>query len=136
MWASLINLSSELQFRVPFADIDIGKVVYHARYFHYLDQGRTEWFRTYNISLAEMMTLHDTALIVCRTEADYRAPARFDDFLTLRTTLSQQRQARFLFTQDILHGSRLLVHAHVHLATVSVSSLKPVKPPRRVLSPE
>ncbi|MHA6678782.1 YbgC/FadM family acyl-CoA thioesterase [Enterobacter cloacae] len=129
MWSSLLNSSREWQFRVPFSDIDTGKVVYHACYLRYFDQARTEWFRAHDINLAKMIEEHDTAWIVCHTDVSYHSPARFDETLTITTSLSRQQHARFVFTQFVSCDGKPRVSAHISMATVSVSTLKPVRPP-------
>lgn len=129
IWSSLLHSPHDWQFRVPFSDIDTGKVVYHACYLRYFDQARTEWFRAHNINLSDMMEVYDTAWIVCHTDITYHSPARFDEALIITTRLSQQQRARFVFTQIVRGGGRDRVTAHISMATVSVTTLKPVRPP-------
>ncbi|RTP97300.1 YbgC/FadM family acyl-CoA thioesterase [Enterobacter sp. WCHEn045836] len=129
IWSSLLNSSKEWHFRVPFADIDTGKVVYHACYLRYFDQARTEWFRAHYISLAKMIEELDTAWIVCQTDISYHSPSHFDETLTITTSLSRQQHARFVFTQIVSCDGKPRVSAHISMATVSVTTLKPVRPP-------
>ncbi|MEW5494335.1 YbgC/FadM family acyl-CoA thioesterase [Enterobacter cloacae] len=129
MWSSLLNSTREWHFRVPFADIDTGKVVYHACYLRYFDQARTEWFRAHDISLAKMIEEHDTAWIVCHTDISCHSPSRFEEKLTIATSLSRQRHTRFVFTQIVSCDGNPRVSAYISMATVSVTTLKPVRPP-------
>ena len=62
--------------RVDLADTDLGKVVYYARYPHYLDRGVIEYRRHLGIpSLGPEGHL----FVVASLQVDYRSSARFDD---------------------------------------------------------
>ncbi|WP_332309603.1 YbgC/FadM family acyl-CoA thioesterase [Burkholderia ubonensis] len=89
--------SHHLSLRVPFADVDLGGVVYHANYMRYFDQARMEWYRANGIDLAHMMAEQNIGLIVCCVETDFVSPARHDEPLTIRTTLAELKRVRIVF---------------------------------------
>lgn len=62
--------------RVDVAETDLGAVVYYARYAHHLDRAVLAYRRHLGIP---GLGPEGHLLVVRRIEADYRAPARFDD---------------------------------------------------------
>ncbi|WP_105133264.1 YbgC/FadM family acyl-CoA thioesterase [Burkholderia sp. BE12] len=115
--------------RVPFADVDLGGVVYHANYLRYFDQARTEWYRANGIDLANMMAEQHIGLIVCRIETEFLSPARHDESLTIRTTLTELTRVRIAFQQEVYRDDTLLARGRTGLAGVSVDTLRPVRIP-------
>ena len=67
--------------RVRISEIDIGAVVFNARYLDYLDIAVTEYLRS--VRLGEGTGLGGMHL-VARTAIDYRAPIHFDEQIELR----------------------------------------------------
>ena len=66
---------------------------------------------------------------VSRVEADYLAPARFDDLLTVETSLIQRTAARITVSQDVLRADRILFRAQVTIACMSDSGRPARIPP-------
>jgi acyl-CoA thioester hydrolase len=121
--------SHHLSLRAPFADVDLGGVVYHANYLRYFDQARMEWYRANGIDLAHMMAEQRIGLIVCRVETDFLSPARHDDPLTIRTTLIELTRVRIAFRQEVYRDDTLLARGQTGLAGVSLDTLRPVRIP-------
>ncbi|KVC59497.1 hypothetical protein WS63_29400 [Burkholderia stagnalis] len=121
--------SHHLSFRAPFADVDLGGVVYHANYLRYFDQARMEWYRANGIDLARMMAEQRIGLIVCHVETDFRSPARHDEPLTIRTTLIELTRVRIAFLQEVYRDDTLLATGRTGLAGVSLDTLRPVRIP-------
>lgn len=121
--------SHHLSLRVPFADVDLGGVVYHANYLRWFDQARMEWYRANGIDLAHMMTELRTGLIVCRIETEFLSPARHDEPLTIRTTLTELTRVRIAFQQEVYRDDTLLAKGRTGLAGVNLDTLRPVRIP-------
>jgi acyl-CoA thioester hydrolase len=108
-----------MEVRIYYEDTDAGGVVYHANYLNYMERGRTEFLRQHGLSVKEM---HDMGIIfpVVAIEANYRAPARHDDLLEIKTQIASVKNSSFVATQQVVRKAdgKLLVDARVTLACV------------------
>ena len=76
--------------RVRYAETDQMGVVYHANYLVWFEVGRVEFIRQLGLDYKSME--QDGALIaVAEVTARYKAPARYDDELIVRTSLAGVR---------------------------------------------
>jgi acyl-CoA thioester hydrolase len=73
-------------FRVIYGDTDQMGVVYYANYLRYFEAGRNELLRAIGLSYIELEQ-SGYGLPVANVSAKYRAPARYDDELTLETKI-------------------------------------------------
>ncbi|WAP67328.1 tol-pal system-associated acyl-CoA thioesterase [Jiella pelagia] len=124
-----------LDVRVYFEDTDFSGVVYHARYLHFLERGRSDFLRLKGIGHRELMSGDfgaPMAFAVRRMEIEFLRPARIDDVLTVMTRTRQLGGARILLDQQILRGEDLLIEANVKVAVISPEG-KPMRMPARVL---
>ncbi|MBU6399945.1 MAG: acyl-CoA thioesterase [Verrucomicrobia bacterium] len=69
--------------RVQYADCTLGNHVYHARYLEWLDEARGAFFRCIGAPLAELQET-GTLFVLVNYQLRYRAPARYDDLLTIQ----------------------------------------------------
>lgn len=90
-----------LKVRVYYEDTDHGGVVYYANYLKFMERGRTEYLRTFNIQLNEVEDEHGILFAVTEANIRYRIPARFNDLLEVESTLAEARGARLTFSQNI-----------------------------------
>ncbi len=77
--------SCDIDIRVRYAEVDAMGYLHHARFLVYFEMGRTELLRRNGVryrDLEEAGRFYVVAKLDCR----YRAPARYDDELTLTTT--------------------------------------------------
>ena len=70
--------------RVTYADTDQMGMVYHANHLVYFEMARTELLRAYALPYARLEAL-GVLLPVIEAHCVYRAPARYDDSLTVQT---------------------------------------------------
>ena len=69
-----------IQFRVRFAEIDLGRVVYFARYADFAHRCFEDFFTVgAKLPYGAMMESRDVAFPIVHTEADYVSPLRVDD---------------------------------------------------------
>jgi acyl-CoA thioester hydrolase len=81
---------AEAQVRVRYAETDQMGVVYHANYLVWFEVGRVEFIRQLGLDYKSME--EDGAMIaVAEATARYKAPARYDDELIVRTSLAGVR---------------------------------------------
>jgi len=94
----------ETRVRVRYAETDQMGVVYHANYLVWFEVGRVEFIRQTGLNYAEME--REGALIaVVEATARYKAPARYDEELIVRTTLAGHRGAIVRFRYAIVRAS-------------------------------
>ena len=77
-------------------------VVYYANYFVWFEVGRVELMRSLGFEYRELEEQDQCFLPVVEANCRYKAPARYDDVLTLETRVLNQR------TSMIRFGYRLL----------------------------
>lgn len=118
----LIENGHRLDVRVYFEDTDFSGVVYHARYLHFLERGRTDYLRLHGIGHRELMDGafgEPMAFAVRRMEIEFLRPARIDDILAVETRTALLGGARVVLDQRILRGEEVLVEAKVKVAVIS-----------------
>lgn len=75
-------------------------IVYYGNYATYLEQGRTEWLRDMGFSY-KWMEDNGIHLPVVELSIKFKAPARYDDVLTVTTTLRKIPTYRIDFHYEI-----------------------------------
>ena len=116
--------------RVYYEDTDFSGLVYHARYLHFLERGRTDMLRCLGIDQVALYSAEGDGLafVVHRMEIDFKASARMDDVLEITTRRTGVAGARILLEQEIRCGGRLLIAAQVTIVSISRAG-RPRKPP-------
>ncbi len=117
--------------RVYYEDTDMAGIVYYANYLRYIERGRSDWVRCVGIDQNEMKTRHGIVFAVRRVEADYCAPARFDDELIVETQTQSVSAARLVMQQDVRRGSDLLFSAIVTIVCIAENG-QPVRLPANI----
>ena len=107
----------ETQIRVRYVETDAMGFLHHSRYLAYFEIGRTELFRAQGGNYREMEE-SGLFLVIARVECRYLKPARYDDLLTLRTTISRISPAKLEHDYELYRGDELLTTAHTLLACV------------------
>jgi acyl-CoA thioester hydrolase len=109
--------------RVYYEDTDFSGLVYHARYLHFLERGRTDYLRCLGVEQRELITADEEGLVfvVHRMEIDFKAPARMDDILTVLTHTEKAGGAKMVLSQEIRRNDTLLIAAKVIIAVINAS---------------
>jgi acyl-CoA thioester hydrolase len=113
----------EHRLRVRYAETDQMGVAHHAGYLVWLEEARTRMMASLGCSYAEMEA-RGFGLPIRRVELRYRASARFDEELVVRTRVSQVRAASVSFEYEIARaadGARIAT-AWTELACVDLRS--------------
>ena len=107
--------------RVYYEDTDFSGVVYHARYLHFMERGRTDFLRCLGVEQAKLHASEGEgmAFVVHRMEIDFKGSARMDDVLTILTRTEKAGGAKLVLAQEIRVGERLLIVARVTIAVVN-----------------
>jgi acyl-CoA thioester hydrolase len=107
----------EIEIRVRYSETDAMGFLHHSRYLTYFEIGRTELFRADGGDYRKMEEL-GLFFVVVKVEARYRRPARYDDLLTLRTTLKRCTPVRLEHEYRLLRADELLAEGSSVLACV------------------
>ena len=110
--------------RVYYEDTDFSGVVYHARYLHFMERGRTDYLRLLGVEQGSLILEEDReglVFVVHRMEIDFKAPARMDDILTILTSTEKAGGAKMILNQEIRRGDQLLIAARVIIAVINAA---------------
>ena len=108
----------ETTIRVRYAETDRMGVVYHANYLVWFEIGRTEWCRAAGIPYAQMES-EGLFIPVTRVTCAFRGRPRYDDPITVRTTMSALARRGCEFSYEVFGpaGDRLAEGATRHVFT-------------------
>lgn len=96
----MINTTHSL--RVRYGETDPMKYVYYGNYAEYLEVARVELFRSLGISYEEIEK-RGIWLPVSEYKIKYFRPAKYDDLLTIHTTISQLPSVKIKFDYTIFN---------------------------------
>lgn len=99
------SLVGETRVRVRYAETDRMGVVYHSNYLVWFEVGRVEWLRQMGFSYREMEEQEDLAIAVVDVHCRYKAPARYDEELSIRTHLKNVRECMVHFGYEVVRVS-------------------------------
>ncbi len=119
--------------RVFYEDTDMAGIVYYANYLRYIERARSDWVREAGVD-QNAMRADGVVFVVSRVEADYLAPARFDDELRVETDLEKLTRVRMVFRQRVLRADVVLFDSLV-TATAMDASGKVVRLPQGLPAP-
>jgi len=103
--------------RVYFEDTDFSGLVYHARYLHFLERGRSDYLRLLGVHHRELAK-DGLAFAVRRMSIEFERPARIDDVVMVRTWPQNIGGARIALAQELSCEGERLVEATVEAALV------------------
>jgi acyl-CoA thioester hydrolase len=123
--------------RVVYGDCTLGNHVYYARYLEILEAARGEFFRGLGQSFLSLQQ-EDRIFPVIECQLRYKAPARYDDVLTVEVWVSWLERVRYQFEYRVTRepATEILRASTVHACTTVDD--KPKRLPdalRRALEP-
>jgi len=95
-------LVSETKIRVRYAETDKMGVVYHSNFIVWFEVGRVEMLRQLGFRYRDMEREDDCHIAVADARVRYKAPARYDDEITIRTRLKNVRDSLLQFGYEIV----------------------------------
>ena len=119
----------ELTQRVYFEDTDFSGRVYHARYLHLMERGRSDYLRLLGIHHRELAA-EGMAFAVRHMEIDFLKAAEIDDLVLVRTAPRRTGGARIVLAQEVWRGDERLVGASVTVVLVGPGGRAMRLPPR------
>lgn len=123
-------------YRVIYGDTDQMGVVYYANYLAFFERGRCEYMRERSFDYGGLER-EGFFLPVVEANVKYRAPARFDDLITIEADITAASRITCTFSYRVLREDTLLCEGTtVHACLSRVG--RPVRLPSslRVLLPQ
>jgi len=105
--------------RIYYEDTDAGGIVYHANYLKFAERGRTELLRTLGYDHKKVLAEHNLILVVRHIEIEYRAPARLDDLLEVRTEALSIGNTSIGLKQAVYREDKLLADLKVTVVAIN-----------------
>jgi acyl-CoA thioester hydrolase len=103
--------------RVRYPEVDAMGYLHHSRYFQYFEMGRIELLRSLGHRYGDLEA-KGILFVVAKVECKYKAPARYDDELTLTTRVVRQTHVRIDHAYELRRGETLLAEAATTIACV------------------
>ncbi|EQA11321.1 tol-pal system-associated acyl-CoA thioesterase [Glaesserella parasuis] len=117
--------------RVYYEDTDAGGVVYHACYLHFFERARTEFLRQLGFS-QQLLLSQSMAFVVKKMDIDYKKPAYLDDFLTVKSIISELKGAKIVFKQTLWRDEECLCEVSVVVVSVDLAKMKAIAIPEDI----
>ncbi len=124
------RFSTRVRVRLP--ETDAFGVVYHGTYFTYFDVARMDYLRA--IGAIDLVKSGRAGNLIVHTSADFKAPGRFDEELTVRARIAEVGTTSFAFAFRVERagdGELVATGRSVHVS-VDVASLRPVPVPEEL----
>ncbi len=110
----------EIELRVRYQETDPMGFLHHAYYFTYFEIGRTELLRAAGGNYRQMEE-SGLLVVVVKAECRFHRPARYDDLLRLRTTVTRVTQAKIEHRYELFRDGECLATGQTTLAVVDRS---------------
>lgn len=104
--------------RVYFEDTDLSGVVYHANYLRFMERARSDMLALAGIAQRAHFEASGEAYAIADIAIRYRAPARLDDALLVRSHVVAASAARIVIHQTVSRDRLVLTDARVTAALV------------------
>jgi acyl-CoA thioester hydrolase len=112
---------------VRYAETDMMGVVYHGNYLAWFEVGRTHLLKEQGIVYRDLEA-QGYLLPVIEVGAKYLRPARYDDEITVITTLAERPLLRIRLDYEVKRGDELLVTGFTVHSFINAKG-EPVRPP-------
>ncbi len=125
----------EWPIRVYYEDTDAQGVVYYANYFRYMERARTEWLRSLGVDQLQLLNDERRMFVVTETNAEFVAPAKFNDEIVVTAHLARLARATFDIEQNIYLNSlqgTLLLRGGVKAAFLNADTMRPMRVPASI----
>jgi acyl-CoA thioester hydrolase len=107
--------------------------VYYGNYATFYEIGRVEALRDLGFSYKAMED-YGVMLPVLECNSKFLKPAKYDEELTIRSTLKEMVTVKAEFEHEIFNESNVLIHkATVTLVFMDANSYRPCRPPQKLI---
>ena len=108
--------------RVYYEDTDSGGVVYYANYLKFMERARTELLRSIGSEQDQLQQELGIIFAVHNVNIQYKKPARFNDELTVVTSITSLGKASIHFKQSVYLQSSSHVDTDINGSAVLLSA--------------
>jgi acyl-CoA thioester hydrolase len=112
-----LRSTTATELRVRFCETDLMGVVHHASYLVYFEVGRVDWLRKRGITYADW-TARGVQVPVVDAQVQYCTSSRFDELLSVETTLTKLRTVSLDYRYRVLRGATLIAEGSTRLACI------------------
>lgn len=129
--------SFALPVRVYLEDTDAQGFVYNASYFRFMERARTECLREAGIDHDACREEYGVQFVLARIEAEFVAPSRLSDTLSVSADVTEIRGARMIFEQTVTRaaaGGELICSGTAEVACMDAASGRPRRFPHALLN--
>ena len=126
-------ITHDTQIRVLYRDTDKMGVVYHANYIVFYEAARNEMFRAIGLpyTLLEQMNI---AMPIVEVESKYKAPAYYDDLLTVRATVKELPEVRAVVEYEVFNEAGTVINTgKTVLGYVNMERKRPCRAPKEFI---
>ena len=117
--------SNTIKIRVNYSHTDKMGYVYYGNYPEFYETGRTELFRSIDLSPAELEKM-GIMLPVRKLQAEYISPAYYDELIEVKTCLIDYSPLRINLHTEIFNSSgKLINRGEIQLIFVDIHTGKP-----------
>jgi acyl-CoA thioester hydrolase len=109
--------SYTMDIRVRYCETDAMGYLHHSHYINYFEMGRTELFRATGGNY-RLMEENGFFFVIVEVNLRYRKPARYDDVLTLKTSVKEITPVKLIHEYEVRRGEELLTTGKTVLACV------------------
>lgn len=99
---------TETNIRVRYGETDQMGVVYHGNYALYFEESRTDALRKIDITYKSLEE-EGVMMPVVSLSTEFKRPAKYDDLLTIRTTMRELPTAKIVLDYEVLNEAGLLL---------------------------
>jgi acyl-CoA thioester hydrolase len=124
-----MNEFNQTAIRVRYAETDKMGVVYYGNFLTWFELGRVEFLRELGFRYAEVEEVDNCYIVVVEAICRYRAPARYDDELFIRTRLKHFKGPILRFAYEIVradNGEAVADGETTHLVCDRQMKVKPL----------
>ena len=120
-------IQAQAEVVVRYAETDMMGVVYHGSYLPWFEVGRTHLLRQHGV-VYRQLEAEGFFLPVLEVGVRYLRPARYDDTITIVTTLREKPVLRIRLDYEVRRGDELLATGQTTDAFIDRNG-RPVRPP-------
>jgi len=127
--------STETRLRVRYAETDQMGVVYYANHYIWMEVARVEMCKAFGFNYRDMEREDGIFMAVAESGCRYRAPARFDDEIVIKTWIEEanSRTVTIQYEMRIAEGDRLIATGHTRHVFVN-SQMQKARLPEKYFS--
>ncbi len=119
---------------VRYAETDQMGIVYYANYFVWFEVGRVAWCRAHDFHYRDLEARHGRMMVVAEATCRYKAPARFEDDILVRTAVAAATDKVIRFRYEIRNQGTLELLATGESAhIVTDRDFHPARLPKQIL---